>query len=92
MKMLGDYSLDQAQELRVESELQDRAASRFFCELCVNHLVRPLAKCAGHPITAEHVWPAEPATIAKRRLKDHLNTYSNRLNRTGNRLSTHSLG
>jgi len=50
VKMLGNYPLDQTQQLRVQPELQDRATSRFLCELRVDHLCLPKTSSAGFAV------------------------------------------
>jgi hypothetical protein len=70
VQVLGANTLKAANQLGIDTELQDGAAARLARELGVHHLVRPGPERARHVDPQQHVRAAAPAAARKRRLGD----------------------
>jgi len=79
--VLGEHALHLAEQLAVETELEDRARPGLARELGVERLVGPVAERARARDLAQHVGAPDPAPARERRLGDHLGAGEHRLER-----------
>ena len=70
MHCLRSLPLSGPQQLRIETELENRATSGLAGELCVDDFVRPVAEGTRLRHASEDVGPARPAATAKGGLGD----------------------
>jgi hypothetical protein len=80
------HALHGCEEIGVESELQDRPATRLARQLRIVCLVRPGPQCARALDATQHVGVAVPSSAAERRLDDDVYASRERRHRLGRRI------
>ena len=76
---LGIHALRNADEVRVERELEDRSAARLACELRIDRLIAPVAERTGRRDPQQQVGATAPAIVQQRRLRNGLRAASHRV-------------